>query len=111
MGAVESLRRKLALGRPTVPMPLALRWDGAERAEAAKRALRAAVRVVRTGGCVMDALADGTLDGWYARQAVGTVLGTVQVPQWDAHPLRTRAERLATLRAAIRYLTERWSVR
>lgn len=89
-------------------MPLALRWDGRERAKAAIRALKDAVRTVRAGGRVMDAIGDGTLDGWYARQALGTVLGTVEVPQWDAHPLRTKAERLASLRAAIAYLKDRW---
>lgn len=102
-----SLDEILRKGRPAVPVPLALRWDGAERAKAAIRALRFAQGVVRAGGTVMDAIADGTLDGWYARQALGSVLGTVQVPQWDAHPARTKAERIATLKSAVAYLTER----
>ena len=103
--------RKLALGRPCVPMPLALRWDGARRARAAVAALRDAIRTVRAGGCVMDALADGSLGGWYARQALGTVIGTVRVPEWDAGRFRTRDERLAALKAAVAHLRARWGVR
>jgi hypothetical protein len=89
-------------------MPLALRWDGRQRAVAAIRALKDAIRAVRAGGVVMDAIGDGSLGGWYARHALGMVLGTVEVPQWDAHPLRTKAERLASLRAAVAYLKDRW---
>jgi hypothetical protein len=96
------------LGRPRVPMPLALRWDGAQRAAAAIRALKCAIRKVRAGASVVDSLCDGELDSWYARQAVGTVLGSIGVPQWDANPLRTKAERLATLRAAVIYLKAKY---
>lgn len=116
MGSVpQYLKRRdrgvVDLGRARVPMPLALRWDGRQRALAAIRALKCAIRAVRNGATLTDALCDAELDSWYARQAVGTVLGSIGVPQWDANPLRTKAERLATLRAAVIYLKARYPSR
>jgi len=59
------------------------------------------VRVeVDAGGALTAAVADGTLWGWRARQALSHCLG-VPVATWDAEPGRTQQERLALVARAL----------
>ena len=55
---------------------------------------------VDEGGSLSEAVADGTLWGWRARQALSHCLG-LPVATWDAEHGRTRLERLALVERAL----------
>lgn len=55
---------------------------------------------VRAGGALTAAVADGTLWGWRARQALSHCLGE-PVATWDAQPGRTQLERSALVSRAL----------
>jgi len=55
---------------------------------------------VDAGGTLSAAVADGTLWGWRARQALSHCLGE-PVATWDAQPGRTQLERLALVVRAL----------
>jgi len=56
--------------------------------------LRAARRAVLADGSLLEAVADGTLEGWRTRLALQHALGFA-LADWDQAAGRTRAERLA----------------
>lgn len=55
---------------------------------------------VQDGGTLTQAVADGTLWGWRARQALSHCMGE-PVATWDAQPGRTQLERLALVVRAL----------
>ena len=112
-------RNPLGLPHPaTTPMPDALRsFMGARRVAVEKspyavRAerkgqlvelvefLRRVRAEVRDGSTLTQAVADGTLWGWRARQALSHSLGE-PVATWDAQPGRTQMERRAVVERSL----------
>lgn len=61
-------------------------------------------REVRDGATLLEAVADGTLLGWRARESLADALGSVRVPQWDEAPGRTVRERTNLVTLALRQL-------
>lgn len=62
--------------------------------------LRSARRYVVHGGTLIDAVADGTLLGWRAREALNSVLDE-PVANWDRRKGRTQLERIAVVTRAL----------
>lgn len=60
-------------------------------------ALRAAVA---EGSTLMEVVADGTLRGWHAREAMSAVVGE-PLANWDTRRGRTQGERMAAVERAI----------
>ena len=93
--AASSTGRRVVGGkRSAYESPLAARVE--RRGEAGDLATRLAEaqRDVRAGSSLLDAVADGTLWGWRAREALSHCLGE-PLANWDRSPGRTQLERLA----------------
>ena len=61
----------------------------------------AALRSAVVEGCtLMEVVADGTLRGWHAREAMSAVVGE-PLANWDTRRGRTQGERLAAVERAI----------
>lgn len=75
--------------------------------------LRSARRYVLHGGALLDAVADGTLLGWHAREALNSVLDE-PLANWDVRKGRTQLERRAVVERALAELGDvrkgGWSV-
>lgn len=71
-------------GFPPPPLcPAAHRAEGRGTLRATQCRLLKVREAVRRGSTLVDAVADGTVEGWNARQALADALGSVRVPQWD----------------------------
>ena len=74
--------------------PLRARAERTGHLDELRQRLTAARREVRAGGSLLEAVADGTLEGWRARLALQHALG-FPLADWDNAAGRTQGERLA----------------
>lgn len=70
--------------------------SGDNRAAIIKR-LVSARAAVRNGEKILDAVADGTLEGWHARMAIARHCPAANLVAFDGERYRTKLERLAVL--------------
>lgn len=95
------LEAEVEISEPTTPVAVRLERNGHRLGAITK--LVEAMRDVVGGATVLEAIADGTLLGWYAREALMAVCDG-NLLDWDGSPYRVQEERILLVEKTLGFL-------